>query len=252
MAGPTPQRRWRGCVVPLLLLSAAEWFLHGVQSDAVAPPTRVLASLWDGLRDGTLLAASTQTLLAAVGGLAIGGGLGLLMGLWLGLARRAAVAAELSVELLRPLPSMALAPIALLVFGFGYRLELFVVAFTCFFPMLLLTQAAVRAVEPRLLEVAQVLALSVGDRATKIVLPAALPRVFVAFRLSVGIALVVAVTTEIATNPQGLGYGLIAAQQALAPERMLALLVWVGLLGWSLSAGLLALERRWFRQGISA
>lgn len=247
MDGATPQRRWHGCVVPLLLLSAAEWCLHGVQSDAVAAPSRVLVSLWEGLRDGALLGATAQTLLATVGGLAIGGGLGLLTGLWLGLAHRAAAAAELSVQLLRPLPSMALAPIALLVFGFGYRLELFVVAFTCFFPMLLLTQAAVRSVEPRLLEVAQVLGFSVGDRAAKIVLPAAWPRVFVAFRLSVGIALVVAVTTEIATNPQGLGYDLIAAQQALAPDRMLALLVWIGLLGWGLSAGLLVLERRWFR-----
>ena len=251
MAGAKPLQRWRGCVVPLLLTGAAEWWLHGTQSDAVAPPTRVLASLWDGLRDGTLLGASAQTLSAAVGGLAIGGGLGVLMGLWLGLARRAAAAAALSVELLRPLPSMALAPIAMLVFGFGYRLELFVVAFTCFFPMLLLTQAAVRSVEPRLLEVAQVLALGVVERAAKIVLPAASPRVFVAFRLSVGIALVVAVTTEIATNPQGLGYGLISAQQALAPDRMLALLVWVGLLGWALNAGLLTLERRWFRRGVS-
>ena len=74
-------------------------------------------------------------------------------------------------------------------------------------------------------------------------LPAALPRIFVAFRLCVGIALVVAVTTEIAANPQGLGYALMNAQQSLRPDLMFAMLLWVALLGWGLGAGLLRLQR---------
>ncbi len=237
---------WRGWVVPVVLLMLAELALHGVQSDALAPPSRVLVSLVQAVADGSLFTASAQTLLAALGGLALGAGSGLVLGLALGLSRQAGAAAALSVELLRPIPSVALIPVAMLVFGFGYRVEIFVIAFTCFFPMLLLTQAAVRGVEPRLLEVGRVLGFGAVARACKIVLPAALPRVFVAFRLDVGIALVVAVTVEVASNPQGLGYGLLSAQQSLAPERMLALLLWVGLLGWALSAGLLALQKRWF------
>jgi len=102
-------------------------------------------------------------------------------------------------------------------------------------------------VEPRLYEVAQVLGLSAPERVAKIVLPAAAPRVFVAFRLGVGIALVVAVTVEIAANPQGLGFGLMSAQQNLRPDLMFALLLWLGALGWALSAGLLAIERHCFR-----
>ena len=237
---------WRGWVLPLVLLAAAEAALHGVQSDSIAAPSQVARSLFAAMADGSLWRESAQTLLAALGGLAIGGALGVALGVWLGLSIRAAAGASLTIELLRPIPSVALIPVALLIFGFGYRLELFVVAFTCFFPMLILTQAAVRQVEPRLLEVSRVLAFSPLQQALKIVLPAALPRVFVAFRLGVGIALVVAVTAEIASNPQGLGYALVAAQQGLAPDRMLAILLWVGLLGWCLSAGLAALERRLF------
>jgi NitT/TauT family transport system permease protein len=239
---------WRGAVIPLLLVVAAEAAMrvNAVQSDALAAPTQVLLALGRAIADGSLWTASLQTVGAALGGLLIGGGLGLAMGIWFGLARGAANGSALTVELLRPIPSVALIPVAMLVFGFGYRLELFVVAFTCFFPMLLLTHAAVRGVEPRLLEVSRVLGLNAVQRVFKIVLPAALPRVFVAFRLGVGVALVVAVTTEIASNPQGLGYGLIAAQQNLAPDLMLALLLWVGLLGWGLSAGLLALQKRLF------
>ena len=82
-------------------------------------------------------------------------------------------------------------------------------------------------------------------------LPAALPRIFVAFRLCVGIALVVAVTTEIAANPQGLGYALMNAQQSLRPDLMFAMLLWIGLLGWGLGAGLLWLQRTWFRHSLA-
>jgi NitT/TauT family transport system permease protein len=143
-------------------------------------------------------------------------------------------------------PSVALIPLALLVFGFGFRMEIAVVAFSCYWPMLLLARAAIAQVEPRLLEVASVLGLGRRDRVVKIVVPAALPRVFIAVRLCVGIALVVAVTVEIAANPQGLGYALMNAQQSLRPDLMLAMLLWIGLLGWGLGAALTALQRRWF------
>ena len=66
-------------------------------------------------------------------------------------------------------------------------------------------------------------------------IPAALPRIFVAFRLAAGIALIVAVTVEIAINPIGLGSAIMLAQQALRPELMLAYLVWLGMVGWGLN-----------------
>ena len=131
----------------------------------------------------------------------------------------------------------------MLVFGFGFRMEISIVAFATFWPLLLLTQAAVQQVEPRLLEVASALNLSRLARTTKIVLPAVLPRLFVALRLGVAIALVVAVTVEIAANPSGMGYALMIAQQSLAPELMLAWLFWIGLVGYAINAAALTLQR---------
>lgn len=240
---------WRGWVLPLAALALAEAALRlrPVQSDAIAPPSAVLPALARALSDGSLLVATWQTLAATLGGLLIGAALGLVAGCGFGLSRRAAARGSLLVELLRPLPSVALIPVAMMVFGFGYQLELFVVAFAVFFPMLVLSQTAVRGVPDRLLEVSRVLGLSVSARIFKIVLPATLPRLFVALRLCVGIALVVAVTTEIASNPQGLGYALLSAQQSLAPDLMLAVLLWLGLLGWSINTGLVGLEKHWFR-----
>ena len=106
--------------------------------------------------------------------------------------------------------------------------------------------AAVSGVEPRLIEVARALRLSPWARIVKIVAPASLPRIFVAFRLAAGISLIVAVTVEIAVNPIGLGYGVMTAGQALRPELMLAYLFWIGLVGYGLNAVLVLAQGRLF------
>ena len=86
-------------------------------------------------------------------------------------------------------------------------MEIVIVAFACVWPILILSRAAVGGIEPRLMEVSRALRLSPADRVRKIIIPAALPRIFLAFRLAAGIALIVAVTVEIAINPIGLGAG---------------------------------------------
>jgi NitT/TauT family transport system permease protein len=146
----------------------------------------------------------------------------------------------------RPIPSVALAPVALVALGFGYRLEIAIVAFACTWPVLLLTRSAVAGVEPRLIEVARALRLSFPARVVKIIVPAALPRIFVAFRLAAGFALIVAVTIEIAINPLGLGAGMMTAGQALRPELMLAYLLWIGIVGFALNILLVLAQQRLF------
>ena len=103
-------------------------------------------------------------------------------------------------------------------------------------PILIATVAAVRGIEPRLLEVAQALELSFAARMRKIILPAALGRINVGVRVAVGFALVVAVTVEIVVNPRGLGYSLIVAQQSLRIDLMYAQLLWLSMLGYAVNA----------------
>lgn len=236
----------RAFVFPAVLLGLLEAWARtvGRGSDAVAPPSAALWAWAGALGDGSLLAATAFTLGSAALGLALGTLGGVLLGTVLGLVPRAAQAGFLSIELLRPIPSVALIPLAMLVFGFGLRMELSVVAFATFWPMLVLAQAAARQVEPRLLEVARALQLTPRERFAKIVLPAMVPRLFVALRLGVAIALVVAVTVEIAANPHGMGYTLMIAQQSLDPALMLAWLFWIGAVGYAVNAGALWLQRR--------
>ena len=96
------------------------------------------------------------------------------------------------------------------------------------------------------MEVSRALRLSPADRVRKMIIPAALPRIFLAFRLAAGIALIVAVTVEIAINPIGLGAAIMTAQQALRPDLMLAYLLWIGIVGYLLNTGLVVAQNRLF------
>jgi NitT/TauT family transport system permease protein len=232
--------------VALVILMEVLARITNLQSDALAPPSAVALALLESARDGSLWVATRDTLASAFAGLLIGGSIGLALGVALGLVRWLDHALEVTVESLRPIPSIALLPIALIALGFGYRMEIAIVAFASVWAPLILARAAVRGVEPRLMEVARALRLSTLDRVVKIVLPAALPRIFVAFRLSAGIALIVAVTVEITANPLGLGAAIMTAQQALRPDLMLAMLVWVGVVGYALNAGLIQAQQRLF------
>ena len=124
-------------------------------------------------------------------------------------------------------------------------MEIAIVTLAALWPIFLMTRSAIGAIEPQLLEVSQALGPGLFARVTKVVLPAILPRIF-AFRIALGIALVVAVTVEITANPLGLGYAITVAQQSLQPDLMFALLLWIGLLGWSLNALLLRAESQLF------
>lgn len=111
---------------------------------------------------------------------------------------------------------------------------------------MIITQSAVAQVPRELLEVADGLELNWLQRLTYIVMPKIVPSLFTAIRLAAGVALIVAVTAEITANPIGLGYALVVAQETLHPDRMFAYLIWVGLLGWLLNAGLVTMQRRLF------
>ena len=239
--------RWlRPWVFPALLIGAFEWYARraaALGSDALAPPSAAARAFMGAALDGSLWQATGFTLGTAALGLLLGAVLGIALGLVLGLSRRAAQLGSLSIAVLRPVPSVALIPLAMLTFGFGVRMELAIVAFATFWPLLVLVQSAVQQIEPRLLEVSRVLGLSARERAFKIVLPAIVPRLFVALRLGVAVALVVAVTVEIAANPNGMGYAMMIAQQSFDPALMLAWLGWIGVVGFAVNAGMVLLQR---------
>ena len=240
--------RVKALLLPVATLAILEIWARAVhlESDSLTPPSAIAIALAEALRDGSVLAATRDTLISAFAGLLIGGAIGLAFGIALGIFHVADRLMEVTIETIRPIPSIALLPIALIALGFGYRMEIVIVGFACIWPVLILSRAAVGGIEPRLIEVSRALRLSAADRIRKIIIPAALPRIFLAFRLAAGIALIVAVTVEIAINPIGLGAAIMTAQQALRPDLMLAYLFWIGFVGYLLNTGLVVAQHHLF------
>jgi ABC-type nitrate/sulfonate/bicarbonate transport system permease component len=240
--------RVKALLLPVATLVVLEIWARAVdlQSDSLAPPSAVAVALLGAFQDGSIATATRDTLFSAFAGLSIGGAIGLAFGIALGIFNVFDRLMEVTIEAIRPIPSIALLPIALIALGFGYRMEILIVAFACIWPILILSRAAVAGIEPRLMEVSRALRLCPLDQVRKIIIPAALPRIFLAFRLAAGIALIVAVTVEIAINPIGLGAAIMTAQQALRPDLMLAYLLWIGVVGYLLNTGLVVAQRHLF------
>ncbi len=242
--------KFRGLIIPVLLL--ALWEIGAdtgtLPHDTMSQPSQIVAAGWEALSDGSLLLATWQTFETALLGLGIGAAIGIAIGSLIGLSPALEAIIGPTLDTIRPVPAVALIPLALLIYGFGVRMEVLVIAFACVWPILIVTVSAVRSIEPRLIEVARMLEMPPLKRMQRIVLPAALARIAVGIRVSAGVALVVAVTVEIVLNPQGLGYGMIIAAQSLRPELMWAELLWVGFAGWAFNSLLLTVDRRWLRR----
>ena len=239
--------RWRGLVLPIVLIAA--WELGSrlgiLPVDTMSRPSAAAAAGWEALGDGTLLQATLETFHTALGGLALGAAIGIALGLPIGLSPMLEAVVGPTLDTIRPVPSLALLPLALLIYGFGARMEIMVVAFACTWPVLIVTISAVRGIEPRLIEVSRMLEMGRFAVMRRIVLPAVVARIGVGIRVAAGIALIVAVTVEIVLNPRGLGYGMMVASQSLRPDLMWADLLWVGVVGFSFDASLRWIERNW-------
>jgi len=242
--------RLRGLLIPVLLVALWEIGARAgtLPPDTMSQPSLILAAGWEALSDGTLLLATWQTFQTALLGLALGAAIGISIGSVIGLFPALEAVVGPTLDTIRPVPAVALIPLALLIYGFGVRMEMVVITFACVWPILIVTVSAVRGIEPRLIEVARMLEMPPLKRMLRIILPAALARIAVGIRVSAGVALVVAVTVEIVLNPQGLGYNMIIAAQSLRPDLMWAEVLWVGFAGWAFNTLLLTIDRRWLRR----
>jgi sulfonate transport system permease protein len=243
-----------GTLAIVALLAAWEWAVQSgrVQFDYLPTPSAILAALWAVIRSGDLFADTLHTLQAALLGWLIACVIGITLGVALGYSETLRRYTMASIEMLRPLPGVAFVPVALLLFGFSMQTELLVIAIPSLWPILINTMGGVLSIHPRLFDVGKMLRFSPPRVFRKILIPAALPAIVVGCRLSLGLALVMAIIAEIVGNPQGLGYAVVREQQAMAPDRMFAYVFAIGILGMAFNAAILALSRRFVHDQSSA
>lgn len=260
VAEPAKTRvRWRiapnrllAVVVPVALL-AAWWLTTAGRTDGLIPsPPAVGIELWDlafgGINDDAFSGMLLTDLIASVsrvyGAFLLAAAVALPLGMLIGRLRLVRGLLEPTLQLLRPVPVTAWLPLSMILFGLGPRSAFFLVALGAFHPILVNTIFAVRSVEPRLFEAAQMLGVSPARLFPKVVLPASLPGMFTGLRLGLGFAWVVIVVGEMTGVQTGLGAMIMDARQLSRTEIIIAGMAVIGLAGFLSDLAVQALGRR--------
>ena len=189
--------------------------------------------------------------LARVGvGYFIGCLLGVVVGFFLGRARLLREITAPVLHFARAVPAPALLPFMMVVFGLGNGMKIGLIAFGTFFPVLLSTLDGVRSVEPTYLDAARSYGINRRDRILRILLPASLPQIMAGMRTSLALALILIVISEMVASTSGIGYFVLQAQRTFQLPEMWGAMLLLGLLGITINAVFVLVERRalrWYR-----
>ena len=231
---------------PLLLVAA--WQLASsaglVSPRTLASPASIAASFWQLVLDGTLPADTLVSLARVAAGLAIAVVAGVAMALVAGLSRLGEDAVDAPMQMARTLPHLALVPLFILWFGIGETPKIALVALGAIFPIYLNLFAAIRGVDPKLVESARVLGLSRTEMIREVILPGALPGFLVGLRYAVGIGWLSLVVGEQINSSSGLGYMMMDARDFLRTDIIMVGLLSYALLGLGADIGVRWMERR--------
>ncbi|MDG6107798.1 ABC transporter permease [Dactylosporangium aurantiacum] len=249
-------RRWLRAVTPLALLAAWEGGVRGglLDPDKLPAPSAVLETGWRLTAEGTLGAYLLDSVERAVLGLLIGGLLGLALGTLAGLVRLGDDLVDPTVQMARMLPHLGLVPLLIIWVGIGESLKVTLVALGAFFPIYLNTYSGIRNIDERLVEAARTCGLTALERVRHVVVPGALPSLFLGVRLAFAAGWLSLVVGEQVNGQGGLGFMMMEAREFSQTDVVVLGLVAYALLGL-LSDQLLRLgERRLlaWRHGLKA
>ncbi|HZU14996.1 MAG TPA: ABC transporter permease [Candidatus Dormibacteraeota bacterium] len=208
------------------------------------PPSLTLATLGLQLGSAEFWAAVGQTLEGWASGLLLAALLALPLGMVIGASDLAYRAIRVPLEFLRPIPSVALIPLAILVYGTGFTSKLFLVVFASFWPLFIQVLYGMRDIDPLTMDTARSFGLRRLERVRHVILPSTLPYLATGLRLSSAVALILGVTAELVIGSPGLGREIDAARMGGNDRLMYALIATTGVLGWSINTLFSRLERR--------
>ena len=213
-------------------------------SDSVAAPSEAARALVDGLWNGTLSREIGATLEVYAQGLALALAIGVVLGIAIGVSRTFEDGTSVVVEFLRPIPAVALIPLAILWFGLGTPMLRFVVAYAAVWPILVHTVYGIRGVDRMLYDVAATSGVTGVARVARVSVPAALPGIATGIRVSAALALAVCVTAEFFFGSHGIGAYMQAQQAGYRIPELYAAVLLAGFIGLAIDALLRSAERR--------
>ena len=232
-----------GVIALWQIASQAGWL-----STRVLPePWAVLQAFWALTVSGEIWQHVATSTWRAAAGFAIGGGLGLALGLLTGTFKSAETLLDSSLQMVRNIPALALIPLVILWFGIDESAKLFLVALGVFFPIYLNTFHGIRSVDKGLIEMARSYGLSGWQLYWQVILPGSVASILVGVRFSLGLTWVLLIVAETISAQAGIGYMTMNAREFLQTDVVLVGILLYALLGKLADLLAKGLERWWLR-----
>lgn len=216
------------------------------------PPSAVAGTLVGIILDGTLWGHLEISLFRALAGYLVAVLVAIPAGIATGWWKPVDDTLGSVLELLRPIPALALIPLAIVWLGFGEVSKIAIIAYASFFSVYINTHAGVRNVDPLHIQVMRVYGNGTWDVLTKVVMYSMLPYVFTGLRYSAAVALILLVAVELVGSQSGLGFYLIQSQGFFLVPEMFSAIVVFGVMGFIANLFVLSAERRvirWRQEG---
>jgi len=235
----------------LLALAVAWQLFASLANDPVSWPTfgAVAGRVWEGW--ATDPAAWTDAIAPSLVRLLAGWGAAVVVGIGLGtvvgLSSTARDYLGPAIQFLRAIPPPALLPLFIVLLGIGDGMKAAVIGFGAVWPILLNTADGVASVEPLQRDTARAYRLGFRDELLRVVLPAAAPRIFAGLRVSLSIAVILMVISEMVATVDGVGFALVQAQRTFRSVDVWAAIMVLGIIGYALNALLARVEGRTLR-----
>ncbi|RWP38078.1 ABC transporter permease [Mesorhizobium sp.] len=220
--------------------SSAGW----VNAAVLPPVDMIVSALWNGLAGGTLLGDIAISLQRAGLAFAAAVAVAIPLGLFMGQVRPVETALDPILQVFRQTSALALYPVFILLLGLGEASKVFVIFWATLFPLLLNTISGVKQVDPKLLEMARVYGATRLTAFRRVVLPGAVPSIFVGLRLSATTALLLLIASEMIGANKGIGFQVMNAQYNFQIPLMFAAIVILAGLGLIANQALVSLQRR--------
>jgi ABC-type nitrate/sulfonate/bicarbonate transport system permease component len=220
------------------------WFTSADSENPYFPAlSRILSALVDTWIVSRFLSDIVPSLARMFAGYAIAAVLGIGLGLLLGRIAVLRHAFNPVVQFIRSIPATALIPVFMILFGIGDMMKIALIATVCTFPILLNTIDGVRSVDATLVDVGRCYRLTAMQRMRFLLLPSAALPIFTGLRIAMSVAFIIMIVSEMIGATNGIGYGTLIAQRNFRFPVMWAGMLLMGILGWALNSGFLALER---------
>ncbi|WP_248960556.1 ABC transporter permease [Sphaerisporangium perillae] len=246
-------------LIPVVIVA---WEAGTRQAESVyfPPPSQIVVRMHELWLSGPashlfLTEEATDNFLPSLGrlfgGWAIACVLGIVLGIALGRSRTLFDYVNPIAEFARAVPPPALIPLFIIIFRIGTPMQLATIVYTVVWPILINTIDGARYLDRLYADTAQVFGVSRSQRFFRIILPAAAPKIFAGMRVSLSMAVILMVVSELVGSTNGIGFLIQYKQQSFDLSGMWGGVVLLGLLGYVLNATFLFVERRvlsWHRQ----